>query len=132
LRLALAAVRLAAAAPDALRPHCRGDARACRQSTAACRRFWDPLVVATLNEAPERAAVAPFAAVLRRGFSRRARPVRRRAAPLGDAFAAPARAAIERGGGTVRTNAAVAALDVVGKGLPASCCATAGGSPPTR
>jgi squalene-associated FAD-dependent desaturase len=117
LRLALAAVRLATAAPAALAGRTVAELlAACRQSAAACRRFWDPLVVATLNEVPEQAAVAPFAAVLRRGFLAGARAARFGVAraPLGDAFAAPARAAIERGGGTVRTNAAVAAIDVVG------------------
>jgi squalene-associated FAD-dependent desaturase len=117
LRLAFAAVRLATAAPNALGGRTVTDVlAACRQSTAACRRFWDPLVVATLNEAPDRAAVAPFAAVLRRGFLAGARAARFGVAraPLGESFAAPARAAIERGGGTVRTNAAVATLDVVG------------------
>src|SRR5207249_389730 len=38
------------------------------QSRAACERFWHPLAIATLNEAPEIAAAAPFAAVLRRAF----------------------------------------------------------------
>src|SRR5262249_3542138 len=38
------------------------------QSRAACERFWHPLAIATLNEVPECAAAAPFAAVLRRGF----------------------------------------------------------------
>jgi squalene-associated FAD-dependent desaturase len=86
------------------------------QSAAARRRFWDPLVIATLNEVPERAAAAPLVAVLRRGFLAGARAARFGFAtgPLGDVFAAPVRAAIERAGGTVRTGAAVTALDVVG------------------
>jgi squalene-associated FAD-dependent desaturase len=86
------------------------------QSAAARRRFWDPLVIATLNEVPERAAAAPLVAVLRRGFLAGARAARFGFArgPLGDVFAAPVRAAIERAGGTVRTGAAVAALDLAG------------------
>jgi phytoene dehydrogenase-like protein len=84
------------------------------QSTAARRRFWDPLAVATLNEVPGHAAAAPFVAVLRRGFLAGAQAARFGVArlPLGDAFAAPLRAAIERAGGVVRTGAAVTSLEL--------------------
>lgn len=42
--------------------------RALGQSRNACESFWYPLAVATCNERPERAAAAPFAEVLARGF----------------------------------------------------------------
>jgi zeta-carotene desaturase len=114
-RLVVAAVRLVATAPEILAGRTVAQVlTAYGQSDAARRRFWDPLVIATLNEVPERAAVAPFAAVLRRGFLAGAQAARFgfARAPLGDAFAAPARAAIERRGGTVRTGAVVAGLEV--------------------
>jgi len=38
------------------------------QSTEARRRLWDPLAIAALNEAPEKAAVGGFAAALRHAF----------------------------------------------------------------
>jgi squalene-associated FAD-dependent desaturase len=103
LRLALGAVRMVTRAPTS-----HG------QSPAARARFWDPLVIATLNEVPERAAAAPFVAVLRRGFLAGASAARFGLArtPLGEAFAEPLRAAIERAGGTVRTGAAVAEIEV--------------------
>jgi len=116
-RLLAAAVRLVTAAPEALAGRTVAQVLAATgQSAAACRRFWDPLVIATLNEVPDRAAVAPFAAVLRRGFLAGARAARFgfARAPLGEAFATPARMTIERGGGSVRTGAAVAAVDVIG------------------
>jgi squalene-associated FAD-dependent desaturase len=115
LRLALGAVRMVARPPGSLAGETVADLLAAHgQRSAARRRFWDPLVIATLNELPERAAAAPFVAVLRRGFLAGAAAARfgLARAPLGDAFAAPLRAAIERAGGAVRTNAAVGALDV--------------------
>jgi squalene-associated FAD-dependent desaturase len=80
------------------------------QSAAARRCFWDPLVIATLNEDPVHAAAAPFAAVLRRGFLAGAGAARFGVArgPLGDVWARPARQAIERAEGTVLTGATVA------------------------
>jgi len=117
LRLAIAAVRLATAAPDAFAGRTVAAVLAAfGQSAAACRRFWDPLAIATLNETPERAAAAPFAAVLRRGFLAGARAARfgLARAPLGNAFAVPALGTIERGGGQVRMDVTVAALDVSG------------------
>ncbi|MGH7895682.1 MAG: hydroxysqualene dehydroxylase HpnE, partial [Candidatus Binatia bacterium] len=117
LRLVAGAMRLVARRPHALDGRSVADVlRAVGQSDEARRCFWDPLVIATLNEDPERAAVAPFAAVLRRGFLAGARAARFGFArgPLGDAYAEPARAAIERAGGTVRTQAAVASLEIAG------------------
>jgi squalene-associated FAD-dependent desaturase len=114
VRLLAGALALVARTPDALARTTVADALAATgQSAAARRRFWDPLVVATLNEVPERAAARPFAAVLRLGFLAGARAARFGVAtgPLGDVFATPARAAIERAGGTVRTGAAVAAVE---------------------
>ena len=114
-RLVAGAVRMVARSANALDGTTVADLLAAvGQSAAARRRFWDPLVIATLNELPERAAAAPLVAVLRRGFLAGARAARFGFAtgPLGDVFAAPARAAIERAGGTVRTGAAVVALDM--------------------
>jgi squalene-associated FAD-dependent desaturase len=115
LRLLVGAVRMVAQAPASLADETVAALLARHGQGAAARaRFWDPLVIATLNELPERAAAAPFVAVLRRGFLAGAAAARFgfARAPLGDAFAAPLRNAIERAGGIVRTNAAVAALDV--------------------
>jgi len=82
------------------------------QSRAACERFWHPLAIATLNEAPEMAAAAPFAAVLRRAFFAGARAARfaLAAVPLSELYTADARHAIEAAGGSVVTGAAVASL----------------------
>src|SRR5207245_3046289 len=82
------------------------------QSRAACERFWHPLAIATLNEAPEIAAAAPFAAVLRRAFFAGARAARfaLAAVPLSELYTTDARHAIEAAGGTVATGAAVASL----------------------
>src|SRR5437773_11295199 len=82
------------------------------QSRAACERFWHPLAIATLNEAPEIAAAAPFAAVLRRAFFAGARAARfaLAAVPLSELYTADARHAIEAAGGSVVTGAAVASL----------------------
>ncbi|HLY37836.1 MAG TPA: hydroxysqualene dehydroxylase HpnE [Candidatus Binatia bacterium] len=82
------------------------------QSQDACERFWHPLAIATLNEAPEVAAAAPFAAVLRRAFFAGARAARfaLAAVPLSELYTTDARAAIEATGGTVLTGATVAAL----------------------
>jgi squalene-associated FAD-dependent desaturase len=91
------------------------------QGTAARARFWDPLVIATLNEAPARAAAAPFAAVLRRAFFAGARAARFALArvPLSDLYTTDARRLIEAAGGTVRTGATVAALDLGDAGVEA-------------
>lgn len=82
------------------------------QSAAACARFWHPLVIATLNEMPERAAAAPFAAVLRRLFFAGAPAARFGLArvPLSELYATDAHRAIEAAGGTVVTGATVASI----------------------
>ncbi|HXJ34867.1 MAG TPA: hydroxysqualene dehydroxylase HpnE [Candidatus Eisenbacteria bacterium] len=115
LRLLAGAVRLVALRPRTLAGRTVAEAlNAVGQPLEARRCFWDPLAVATLNEDPERAAAAPFAAVLRKGFLSGARAARFGVArgPLGDAYAGPARAAIEHAGGTVRTGAAVAEVTI--------------------
>src|SRR5439155_454615 len=100
VRLARAGTRLFA---GALRLAARGSALAGRtvaealadvgQSRAACERFWHPLAIATLNEAPEIAAAAPFAAVLRRAFFAGARAARfaLAAVPLSELYTSDAR-----------------------------------------
>lgn len=115
LRLAFGAVRMVARSPEVLAGTTVARLLAAHgQSVAARARFWDPLVVATLNEVPERAAATPFVAVLRRGFLAGASAARfgLATAPLGDALAAPLRAAIERSGGSVRTGAAVGEVEL--------------------
>ena len=87
------------------------------QSSEACARFWHPLAIATLNEAPELAAAAPFAAVLRRAFFAGARAARFALArvPLSDLYTSDACRAVEKAGGTVTTGAAVASLSLAGE-----------------
>ncbi len=91
------------------------------QSPAACVRFWHPLAIATLNESPATAAAAPFAAVLRRAFFAGARAARFALAtvPLSELYTTDARRAIEAGGGTVVTGAAVASLALEGERVEA-------------
>lgn len=86
------------------------------QSAAACERFWHPLAIATLNEAPEVAAAAPFAAVLRKGFFAGAQAARFIVSrvPLSDMYATAARACIERAGGRVLLAAPVTGLALGG------------------
>jgi squalene-associated FAD-dependent desaturase len=86
------------------------------QRAPARARFWDPLAIATLNEDPARAAAAPFAAVLRRGFLAGARAARFGFArgPLGACYAEPARRAIERAGGTVVTGTSATTVELDG------------------
>jgi hydroxysqualene dehydroxylase len=69
--------------------------------------LWEPLAVAALNESIDVAAAEPFAAVLGRMFSsdRRDSALGLPTKPLDTLYAAPARAFIERRGGTVRTGA---------------------------
>jgi squalene-associated FAD-dependent desaturase len=86
------------------------------QSAAARRAFWNPLTLAVLNDAPEVASVRWLVAVARRAFL--AGP---RAGDLGFAtcglsalYTEQARAYVEARGGSVRTQAAAAALEVSG------------------
>jgi len=117
VRLLIGAVRLAAGGPERLRHRTVAEALAAvGQSPAACARFWHPLAVATLNEAPAVAAAAPFVAVLRRGFFAGARAARFAfpRVPLSELYTADARRLVERRGGSVRTGAAVATLALAG------------------
>ena len=123
----------------------RSAARGLRRSTRCWRRsgsrrmrgasFWNPVAVATLNEAPERAA----AGAVRRGAGAGVLPLAgglavrpRRASASSDLYTDDARRFIERRGGRVvdsrarrrRSRCATARC-------AASRCATAAGSPPT-
>jgi squalene-associated FAD-dependent desaturase len=82
------------------------------QSLDAQRCFWNPLIVATLNELPERAAAAPFVEVLARAFfgSRADSQFVFANVGLSDLYAGDARRFIEARGGVVQTQAAVVEL----------------------
>jgi squalene-associated FAD-dependent desaturase len=116
LGLVVGALRLVARA-DALAGRTVAEALAAvGQSPAACARFWHPLAIATLNEAPERAAARPFAAVVRRGFlagARAARFVLSRV-PLGELYPPGARRLVEAAGGRIETRAAVETVETDG------------------
>jgi squalene-associated FAD-dependent desaturase len=121
LRLLEGALRLVGRAVfdrDELRAETVGAALdAAGQSAAACERFWHPLAIATLNEAPELAAAAPFAAVLRRGFlagARAARFVVPRV-PLSELYTADAARVVREGGGVVRTGTTAVSLALDGE-----------------
>ncbi len=108
------------------------------QSTHARASFWNPVAVATLNEAPERAAAGPFVEVLARAFFR-SRADSQFVLPrvgLGDLYTDDARRFVERRGGRVWIHAQAAALDVHdgavqgvvlrdGRRLPADACVAA-------
>jgi zeta-carotene desaturase len=113
LRLFAGALRLAGRSRRRLAGETVGQALAAvGQSAAACERFWHPLAIATLNEAPEVAAAAPFVAVLRRGFFAGAKAARFVVArvPLSEVYTTDARALIERAGGRVLTGAPITGL----------------------
>lgn len=122
LGLVRAAARLAAAARDPHAATALEDVTVAAwldrlgQSAAARRAFWNPLTLAVLNDAPEVASVRWLVAVARRAFL--AGP---RAGDLGFAtcglsalYTEQARAYVEARGGSVRTHAAAAALEVSG------------------
>ena len=122
VRLLVGAVRLAARPPASLRHSTVAEALArVGQSAAACARFWHPLAIATLNETPEVAAAAPFAAVLRKAFFAGARAARFGLArvPLSELYTIDARRTLEQAGGTVVTGAAVATLALGRDGVEA-------------
>ncbi len=76
--------------------------------TARIREMlWDPLALAALNQPPSHAAAPPFARVLAEMFGpdARAASIGIPNKPLDAMYAEPARAYIERHGGTVRTGA---------------------------
>ena len=93
--------------------------------------LWEPLALAALNQAPDEALATPFVRVLAEMFgpdrtaSAIALPIR----PLHAMYAEPARAFIERRGGSVRTGALarvlsdgtrITGVDVRGEHIPAS------------
>ena len=74
--------------------------------TARLRELlWNPLALAALNQPPDRAAAPPFARVLAEmfGSDARAAAIGLPTKPLHEMYAEPARAYIERRGGSVRT-----------------------------
>src|SRR5262249_13022933 len=110
-RLLLGALRLAHRPVARLRAETVAQALAAAGQGAAARfAFWDPLVIATMNEVPEVAAAAPFAAVVRQGFLSGARAARFALAsvPLSALYVPDATRAIEAAGGVVRSGARVA------------------------
>jgi len=122
VRLLVGAVRLAARAPPSLAGTTVAAALArVGQRGAACARFWHPLAIATLNETPEVAAAAPFAAVLRKAFFAGARAARFALArvPLSELYTTDARRTLEQAGGTVVTGAAAATLALGRDGVEA-------------
>ncbi len=89
-----------------------------RQGDAACRSFWYPLAIATLNEDPALASASLLAEVLKRAFfSRRSDSalVYSRVG-LSELYCKAAAAFIERNGGVVAAHAAVQALELNGSG----------------
>lgn len=84
------------------------------QSARARACFWDPIVLATLNEDPARAAAAPLAEVLARAFfgSRRDSQFVLPRVGLSELYTDDARRFIEARGGHVTTGAPAAALAV--------------------
>jgi len=76
--------------------------------TARLRELlWDPLAVAALNQAPDRAAAPTFARVLAEMFGKdpQSAAIALPTQPLHLMYAEPARTYLERRGGTVRTGA---------------------------
>src|SRR5262245_32198477 len=109
-RLLLGALRLARRSPERLRGETVAQALAgAGQGAEARYAFWDPLVIATMNEVPEVAAAAPFVAVVRQGFLSGARAARFALAsvPLSELYVPDATRAITAGG-VVRSGARVA------------------------
>lgn len=82
-----------------------------RQSPRARRCFWDPLVLATLNEEPQRAAAASLAEVLARAFfaGRRNSEFVLSRVGLSELYTDDARRFVEARGGRILTGARAAA-----------------------
>ncbi|MGD9765500.1 MAG: hydroxysqualene dehydroxylase HpnE [Candidatus Binatia bacterium] len=91
------------------------------QSTNAQATFWNPVAVATLNEAPERAAAGPFAAVLAKAFfaSRRDSQFILPRVGLSDLYTQDARRFVESRGGRVELHARVTRLELADDRLAA-------------
>lgn len=84
------------------------------QTAHARESFWNPVVVATLNEEPGRAAAGPFVEVLARAFFR-SRADSQFVLPkvgLSDLYTGDARRVIEANGGQVETGALATGLAV--------------------
>jgi len=108
------------------------------QSAHARMSFWNPVALATLNEAPERAAAAPFVEVLARAFFR-SRADSQFVLPrvgLGDLYTDDARRFIEQRGGHVWIHAQAAGFVLAddrvrgvrlrdGRRIPADACIAA-------
>jgi hydroxysqualene dehydroxylase len=83
--------------------------------------LWDPLARAVMNTAPERAAAAPFARVLRRTLARGPGAMRVAAVreSLGDCFIDPALDALRKSGATLRLGSRLQAVTQSGGRLRA-------------
>lgn len=91
------------------------------QSAHARAAFWTPVVLATLNESPDRAAAGPFAEVLARAFFR-SRADSQFVLPrvgLSDLYTDDARRHIEARGGRVESGAPATTLETDGERLSA-------------
>ena len=86
------------------------------QSERIQRRFWGPMALATLNEAPEVASADMFARVIELGFMRTKRDSAMVVSRVGlsDLYTQQARSFIEDRGGEVRLNADVARIEFEG------------------
>ena len=86
----------------------------CGQSARMRRRFWDPLIMATLNETPERAAAVLLMRVLQQGFGGSFEDARLAVSTVGlsELYTGQAQRFIEARGGSVRCQATVKALAV--------------------
>lgn len=84
------------------------------QTPRAQACFWNPVAVATLNETPERAAAAPFAAVVAKAFfgSRRDSQFVLPGVGLSELYTGDAHRFIEARGGRVELHAVAAALEI--------------------
>ncbi len=83
------------------------------QSAQARAAFWNPVAIATLNEQPERAAAAPFAAVLAKAFfgSRRDSQFILPSVGLSDLYTADAVRFITARGGRVELHTRIVGLE---------------------
>jgi len=86
------------------------------QSERIQRRFWGPMSLATLNEAPEIASADMFARVIELGFMRTKRDSAMVISRVGlsDLYTRQSRSFIEDRGGEVRLNAEVARIEFEG------------------
>ena len=79
-------------------------------------RFWDPLALATINEAPDRASADVFAAVIKEAFlgTREDSTLILSRVGLSDLYTEDARVFVENRGGTIRLKAPVARIEFAG------------------